>query len=338
MKYKRVVISRYGGPEVLRVVEDELPEPGTGKVRVKILAAGVAFADVLMREGLYPGVPPIPFSPGYEVVGVVEKLGPGVLRLKLGQVIAALTVHGGYGEFLCLPAEELVPMPSALDPVEAVSVVLNYVTAYQILHRIACVKPRERVLIHGAAGGVGTALLQIGSLAELEMYGTASKSKHELVSALGGNPIDYRSEDFVLRIRNLTGDGVDAVFDPIGGRHYWRSYKTLRAEGRLIGFGFSSVLTGKRFRSARIAFSFLQFWLLKHLPGSRKAIVYGINSLRKCKPEWFRQDLTALFDLLLWGKIKPIIAERIPLVDAARAHRLLEKAAVRGKIVLISKA
>lgn len=335
MNYKRIVITRHGGSEVLKLLEDELPEPKAGEVRVKILASGVAFTDVLIREGLYPGIPKPPFSPGYEIVGIVDKLGLGVSTLELGQRVVALTVIGGYSEFLCLPVAELVPVPTGVDTLEAVSLVLQYVTAYQLLHRIAKVKPGDRILIHGAAGGVGTALLELGKLADLQMYGTASKPKHELVSSLGGVPIDYKHEDFVQRIYSLTADGVDVVFDAIGGSHLLSSYKTLRKQGQLISYGFSSALSGKRGRIFRFGASFALLSLLKFLPDSHKVVFYSIAGLKKQHPEWFREDLTKLLDLLLHKQIKPIIADRLPLEEAAYAHELLDQSAVSGQLVLL---
>jgi NADPH:quinone reductase-like Zn-dependent oxidoreductase len=182
MTYQHILVTRHGGSEVLQLAEDHLPEPQTGEVRVKILACGVAFTDILIREGLYPGIPKVPFSPGYEIVGVVDKLGAEVDTVELGQRVTALTIVGGYSEYICLPAAELVPVPAEVDTSEAACLVLQYVTAYQLLYRIAEVKPGNRVLIHGAAGGVGTALLELGKLLDLQMYGTASKAKHELVS------------------------------------------------------------------------------------------------------------------------------------------------------------
>src|SRR6266700_5667447 len=208
---KSVVISRIGGPEVLQLVDRDLPDPKSGEVRVKVLTTGVAYADVLMRYGLYYGVPPLPYAPGYDIVGVIENVGSDVSRFKIGDTVAALTVTGGYSQFIVLPETELVSVPLGLDPAEAVSLVLNYTTAYQMLHRIAKVQKGSRVLIHGAAGGVGTAALELGRLAGLEMYGTASHGKHEMVRALGGKPIDYKNEDFVSVVRQATGEGVDVV-------------------------------------------------------------------------------------------------------------------------------
>ncbi len=325
MKYKRVVITRRGGPEVLQVVEDELPEPQSGEVRVKILAAGVSFADVMIREVKVPGLgtPPMPFSPGADLVGVVDKLGDGVSTVELGQMVAARPTFGSHAEFICLPATELMPVPSGLDPAEAVCLVVDYVLAYQVLHRAARVRPGERILIHGAAGGTGTALLQLGKLAGLEMYGTASSGKHELVASLGATPIDYKKEDFVKRIRILTGDGVDVVTDPIGGAHVRRSYKTLRRGGRLVIYGAYSVVNDGILKSV----GGLMFWgkILNLIPDKRAAMTYFMDKPKSSSPEWCREDLSKLFDLLAQEKIKPII-ERMPLVEAARAHELLGKA------------
>ncbi|GAB4209596.1 MAG: medium chain dehydrogenase/reductase family protein [Coleofasciculaceae cyanobacterium] len=335
MKYKRVVITRHGGSEVLQVVEEELPEPTAGQVRVKILATGAAFTDVLMREGLYPGVPPIPYSPGYDIVGVVEKLGLDVSNLELGQVVVVLTIVGGYAEYICLPAEDLVLVPTGVDPIEACCLPLAYVTAYQMLHRIAQVQPGKRILIHGAAGGVGTALLQLGKLVDLQMYGTASKPKHDVVSRLGGTPIDYKNEDFVQRIRELTGDGVDVVFDAVGGNYLRRSYKMLRAGGQLINYGVSCAVAAQQSKFLIAASSFLLLTLLQLLPDGRKAVFYSIAASKKRHPDWFREDLTELLNLLAQQRIQPIIAQQIPLVEAVRAHELLNRSAVIGKIVLL---
>ena len=164
MGYKRVVITKFGGPEVLKMVDETiLPEPKSGEVRVKVLVTSAAFTDVWIRMGTYPDVKEKPpFSPGYDMVGVVDKLGEGVTRFKVGQRVADLTVIGAYSEYICLPESRLTLVPEGLDPAEAVSLVLSYVTAYQMLHRLARVKQGQRILIHGAGGAVGTAMLQLG--------------------------------------------------------------------------------------------------------------------------------------------------------------------------------
>lgn len=334
MKYNRVVVSRKGPPEVLQVVEGELAEPGMGEARVKIFTTGVAFADVAARKGVYPTAPPIPFSPGYDIIGVVDKVGVGMTSVSEGQTVAALLPHfGGYAEFANVPEDLLVPVPEGLDPIETVSLILNYLTAHRMLHRSAQVKRGERILVHGAASGVGTALLQLGKEAGLEMYGTASKSKHELVSSLGATPIDYRNEDFVERIHNLKGDGVDAVFDGIGGKNFSRSYSTLRKGGRLVSFGFVGSLKGSRLE---VPLTFARLFLSKIIPDGKKALFYGDTPRFVEKDNaWYRETLTALLDLSAEGKIKPIVGGRIPLTEAARAHEIMEKATVSGKIVLI---
>ena len=336
MKNHRVVVSRHGGPDVLQVVEEDLPEPRAGEVRVKVLAAGVSAYDLMFRRSRrLPGTPRVPFTLGEDVVGVVDKLGEGVSAFEPGQMVAGATfslgVGGGYAEYVCMPTDEWVPVPAGLDPAEAVCLVVNHLTAHAMLHRAAKVQRDERILVHGAAGGVGTALLELGRLAGLEMYGTASKSNHELVSSLGAKPIDYHAEDFVKRIRQLTGDGVDVVFDPIGGaRQVWRSYKAVRKGGRLVWFGVAATKkTGLRV----IPFTLLAIGLLKLIPDGKR--VPSAPDLSKDNAG-YRETLGELLGLLAAGKIKPVVAERIPLFEASRAHELLERGGYAGKVVLVA--
>jgi NADPH:quinone reductase-like Zn-dependent oxidoreductase len=344
VRHTRIVVTHYGGPDALQVVEEECPEPKGGEVRVRVLAAGVSLPDLLMREGIHPETPPLPFTPGWDLIGVVDRLGDGVSGHEPGQIVAALPITGAYAEFVCLPPRELVPVPSGLDAAAAVSLVLNYVTAYQMLHRSAKVRSGQRVLIHGAAGGVGSALLQLGRLAGLEMYGTCSSQGASAVSDLGCIPIDYQHQDFVKEIHRLTSEGVDVVFDGIGGTHIWRSRKALRPGGRVVAYGLTASLRGGRLASGRsgrrhryrgIAIFGLYIaggWLLS----SRKRVVpYSIQWLKRLKPAWFRHDLIALLDLLQQQKIKPLIAQRFPLAEARHAHELLGKGGVTGKIVLV---
>jgi NADPH:quinone reductase-like Zn-dependent oxidoreductase len=343
MRHTRIIITHYGGPDELRVVEEECPEPKAGEVRVRVLAAGVALPDLLMREGVHPETPKLPFTPGWDLVGVVDRLGDGVSGIERNQTVAALPISGAYAEFVCLPQSELVQVPAGLDAAEAVCLVLNYVTAYQMLHRSAKVRSGQRVLIHGAGGGVGSALLQLGRLAELKMYGTCSSQRASAVSDLGGIPIDYRSCDFVQEIRRLTSEGVDVVFDGIGGPHMWRSRKALRSGGRVVVYGLTSSLSGGRLASGRrhrfrgIAIFALYIaggWVL---PGRRRVIPYSIQWLKRLRPALFRQDLSSLLDLLQQKKIKPLIAQRFPLAEARRAHELLGTEGVTGKIVLVCR-
>src|SRR5512134_1825077 len=236
MRHTRIIVTHYGGPDALQVLEEECPEPKAGEVRVRVLAAGVALPDLMAREGTHPETPQVPFTPGWDLVGVVDRLGQGVTGFVPGQVVTAMPIHGAYAEYVCLPQSEFVPVPAGLDPAEAVSLVLNYITAYQMMHRSAKVKRGQRVLIHGAAGGVGSALLQLGRLAGLERYGTCSSRGASAVSDLGGIPIDYRQLDFVKEMHRLTGEGVDVVLDGIGGTHIWRSRKALRPGGTVVAY------------------------------------------------------------------------------------------------------
>lgn len=332
MSYKKVILTEFGGPEVLQVVEENnLPEPGTGEVRVKVLAASATFTDTMVRKGIYYGFKETPpLSPGYDMVGVVDKLGADVTGFEVGQMVADLTIWGAYTQFMLRPADTLVPVPVGLDPVEAVSMVLSYVTAYQMLHRIAKVQRGQKILVHGAGGAVGTALLELGRLLDLEMYGTASKAKHALVKSLGGVPIDYGSEDFLARM--LAVGGVDAAFDAISGENFKRSFESLKKGGTLVPYGFYNQAMGK---GGNIPMTYLSVMLWNILPNGRKAAFYSIGDLRKKKPVWFKEDLAALFDLLKAGRIKPVIAQRMKLEDARQAHELIEQAAVKGRIVLV---
>ncbi len=344
MRHTRIIVTHYGGPDALQVVEEECPEPKAGEVRVRVQAAGVSLPDVMAREGIHPETPRTPFTPGWDLVGTVERLGAGVSGIQLRQVVAAMPIHGAYTEYICLTPSELVPVPAGLDAAEAVSVVLNYITAYQMLHRSAKVQAGQRVLIHGAAGGVGTALLQLGRLAGLEMYGTCSSRNAAAVTELGATPIDYRAQDFVKEIHRLTGEGVDAVFDPIGGAHLWQSRRALRRGGSVVGYGLITSIRGEgltsgrpgrrqRYRgTARFGLYIAGGWLL---PGRKRVTPYSIQTLKRLKPEMFRQDLSALLDLLREKKLQPLVAQRFPLAEARQAHELLGKGGVVGKIVLM---
>lgn len=334
MKNRRLVAAKWGGVEVLEVVEDnQLPEPGPGQVRIKTMAAGVAFTDVMIRKGEYPDVkqdPPLTL--GYDMVGTVEKLGSGVQHLKIGQRVAELTVTGAQADYICLDAENLVPVPVEMDPAGAVSLVLSYTTAYQMLTREARVEAGERILVHGAGGAVGTALLQIGKYLGLEIFGTASAPKHKLIKELGATPIDYRQENFVGVINSLVPPGVDVVFDHIGGEHFNRSFSVLRSGGRLIAYGFYDAAMGK---GGSIPLDFMRLMLWNLLPNGRKTRLYSIGPLRKKHPDWFAEDLGSLFDLALQGKIDPVIWKWIDLEEIPRAHRWIENAEVQGKIICV---
>jgi NADPH2:quinone reductase len=344
MKHKRIIVTHYGGPDALQVLEEDCPEPKRGEVRVRVLAAGVSLADLMMREGIHPETPRVPFTPGWDLVGLVDRLGDGVSGIEPGQIVAALPISGAYAEFVCLPQRELVPVPSGLDAAEAVSLVLNYVTAYQMLHRSANVRQGQRVLIHGASGGVGSALLQLGRLAGLEMFGTCSSEQASAVSDLGGIPIDYQHQDFVTEIQRQTGGGVNVVFDSIGGTHIWRSREALLRGGTVVAYGLTGSLRGGRLASGPSggrhrfrAIFILAVYIVASLalPSRKRVVLYSIQTLKRLRPALFRQDLIALLDLLQQKRIKPLVAQRLPLVEARYAHELLGRGGLKGKIVLV---
>ena len=314
------------------MVEGPVPRPRRRQVRIRVRAAGVAFGDVMRRRGIL--APRRPFTPGYDVAGVVDAIGANVSGWRAGDRVACMmprTGIGGYADHVCVPASRLVRVPNSVPADEAVSLGLNYITAYQMLHRLVALRAGQRILVHGAAGGVGSALLELGGLLGLEMYGTASSRKHDLVRERGAVPIDYRNEDFVARIAELCGDGIDAVYDGIGGEHLEESYRTLRSGGTLVAFGISGDLD--RGLPAVIA-SISLYLRLKLRRDHRHARLYGIGASPQAWPANCRSDWQTVLGLRVRGLLAPVIGARIPLDEVARAHDLLDRAAVMGKIVL----
>ena len=337
MPHRRIVVLHRGGPDVLEVVDETLPEPGPNDARVKVLAAGVSAYDVMLRSRRFPGFTRVPYTPGEDIVGVVDAVGSNVSGLDVGQRVGGWTFGdgGGYAEHICRPADQLVELPEGLDPVAAVAVTINYLTAHLALHTTADLNGGERVLVHGGAGGVGSALLQLGALAGVEMFATASLNNQALVASFGATPIDYDASDFVERIHDLTGDGVDAVIDLVGGpRQLWRSYRCLRSGGRLLMLGMAAA---NRHGTKIIPPSLAVVGLLKLLPdGKSVPLSPGLDTYPSQHEHWYRDTLSELYDLAAVGKLEPVIAARIPLIDAAEAHRRFERGGHAGKYVLIS--
>ena len=325
-----MVITRPGGPEVLQPLTSRLPEPGSGEVRLRVLAAGVSYGDVMMRRGNVPGSPKLPYAPGYDVVGELEAVGTGVTGMQVGARVAALMARGGYTRLCNLNAADLVPLPDGLDPVVAGAAALNYVTAYQLLHRAARVGAGQAALVQAAAGGVGTALLELGREAGLTLYGTASAGKLDIVRSFGATALDYHLEAVPSRVRELSKGGVNAAFDGVGGASFSRSYAALGPGGQLVVYGFGPAVSAGG-RSALIS-SFMRVGLLKLRPG-RRVSVHFVDTARH--QDWIRKDLGAVFALLAAGRLQPLIFARMPLESAAEAQRLLEAGEVRGKIVLV---
>jgi NADPH:quinone reductase-like Zn-dependent oxidoreductase len=347
---RRVVVDHFGGPEVLKVVEEENPRPGPGEVLVKVLAAGVSFTDSQLRAGTYlPGAPKPPFTPGYELVGVVEELGPGCSRLRVGGRIGALTVWGADADRVCVPESGAVDVPEDLDPAEVLSLLFPYMTSYQVLHRTAKVRPGETVLVHGAAGRVGVAALELGAVAGLRQYGTASARDLAKVEALGAVAIDYQHEDFLARVREA--GGVDVVVDSLGGPISLRSFRALRPGGRLVVFGrYSTIKDGHKDWPAVAKWygAIATVWAWDKVSPRRHVYAYHVQKYRDkamrrdgtvggepLNADEFGQDFAVLVELLRAGKIHPVVAERLPLTEARRAHEMLESSAAAGKLVLV---
>jgi NADPH:quinone reductase-like Zn-dependent oxidoreductase len=322
---KRVVVDHFGGPEVLRVVEEDDPRPGPGEVRVRVLAAGVSYTDAMLRAGSYLGVPNPPFTPGYELVGVVEELGPGCTRLRVGDRVGALTVWGADAERVCVPEAGAVEVPEDLDPGEVLSLVFIYMTAYQLLHRTAQVKPGEAVLVHGAAGGVGTACIQVArALGAGTIIGVASgRERMAVAMAAGADHALDAGEDWVGAVRELTGGrGADVVCDPVGGEAFAQSLRCMAPEGRLlvIGFATGSIPTVEANRL-----------LLRHHE------VVGVN-WGGMLPLDQELPVKAARDLHRWlekGYLRPVVGERYRLEDGARALEDFAARRVTGKPVLL---
>jgi len=328
VKYKHIVVVKRGPPENLRIEECDLRESAASEVRIKVLACNVCQPDVQNRYGLSPFAPKVPYEPGCAVVGVVDEVGSGVRHAVPGARVAAYPAFGGYAEYVYLPESRLVPVPSSLDPVEAAPVVLNYLTAYQSLHRLAKVKAGDKVLIIGASGGCGTALLDLGRLAGLKMYGVASGSKSSILTQFGAVPIDYRKEDFVEVMRRAEPHGLDFIFDGMGGDHISRAFPLLRRGGVLVEYANPLSLRA----TLRLLVRTL---VLNLLPNGKKLKVYGAGFvLLYRKP--FLEDWAILFRLLAEGKIRPVISSRFPLLEAAQANALLEGGQVVGNLVLVS--
>jgi len=333
----RVVVSRRGGPDVLEVVEEPLPEPGPDEIRVEVIASGVSHYDIMVRSRSFPMFPRLPFTPGEDVVGVVDAVGRDVTAPLIGETVAAWMFGngGGYAEYVCVPAWQAVSVPAGLDAAAAVALIVNYLTAHWSLHECARVRSGELVLVHGAAGGVGSALVQLGQLAGLDLFGTARAANLDLVADLGATPVDYRRGDLVAQVRGLSDGGVDVVFDPISGaRHLWQSAQMLRKGGRLVMLG---MVAATKSGTKAIPISLATIGLLRLMPNGRRTLLLPpMDKTYRTDHDRYRNTLSELLDHAATGKLKPLIAARVPLPEAARAHELIERGGHHGKVVLTS--
>ena len=328
---RAVQLREYGGPEALEIVDLPMPDAGAGEVRVRVLAASVNYTETLIRRHLYPQTAAygVPFIMGYDVVGEIDQLGPGVTGFAIGERVADMTVIGSDARFRILRAKELTRVPPDVDPAEAATLILSWTTAYQLLHRSAKVAPGQRILVHGAGGAVGQALLALARIAGVEAWGGAHGRHAPLISRLGATPVDYDRDDFT---KVLPG-GFDVVFDGIGVDGYRRSFAALKPGGLLVAIGYSAAAQASKGMLAVLA-GIGRLYLWGWLPGGKRTRFYSINAMRARHPGWFREDLGALFELLRAGRIRPRVAERISFHQVAEAHRRLEAGGLEGKLVL----
>ncbi len=331
MPYTRVRLNAFGGPEnlVLETVAD-LPEPKEGEVRVRVLVTSAAFTDVMIRKGMYPDVEEKPpFTPGYDMVGMVDAVGPGATRFGPGDRVADLTTIGAYADYICLSEDRLTSVPEVVSEVDALGMILSAVTPFQMLHRVAKMQAGQSLLIHGAGGAVGTAMLQLARDAGIAVFGTDVSAKHDLIRSLGATPLDTDAPEEVLL--EATGGGVDVVFDPLGGESLSRSLHALQPGGMLVAFGFQNEVLGK---GGSIPLDFVKLKLWDWLPNGHATAFYSIGAMRRKHPEWFREDLATLFGMLAEDRIAPVVAEVLPLAEVRQAHERVEAGTVSGKLVL----
>ncbi|HKW62897.1 MAG TPA: zinc-binding dehydrogenase [Candidatus Acidoferrum sp.] len=338
---RTMLIGRYGPPEVFEVRESPDPTPKPGEALVRVHAVGVGFADLMQRMGAYPDTPKAPFVPGLEVAGVVERAptrSSGNEQLQVGERVLALPKFSGYAERVAAPAERVFRLPTGISFEEAAAMPVNYLTAYHIMFVMGNLQPGDRILVHGVAGGVGGAVVQLAKARNLKVFGTASPAKQEYIRKIGvDHPIDYTREDFVDVVRRAVPEGIEMVMDPIGGKSFTKSYRCLGPMGRLVIFGFSAATgsDGKRslWRAAKAYVATRRYHPLK-LMGDNIAIIGVHLGHLDTRGAILAKELGELFSLYNAGIIKPVIGKTFPLEEAAAAHRYVHNSQHVGKVVL----
>lgn len=337
---RAVTIPKHGQPSVLEVREYPDPTPGAGEVRIAVRAAGLNFAEISARQGLYPDAPKPPCVVGYEVAGLVDAVGSGVTQFREGDRVLAMTRFGGHASSVVAPIATVFPMPAKMSFAEGAALPVNYLTAHHMMFYLGTVHPRSTLLVHAAAGGVGTAVLQLAKLVDgLTTFGTASASKHDYLRALGcTHPIDYRTEDYVQVVKEKTkGRGVDIVLDPMGGENWKKSWSLLAPAGRWVAFGFSAGIAGSSLSYLRVAMQAVKTPFVTPL-----AAMNDNKSLQGCNMGHLWDETTILepqirrlLELYESGVIKPHVDAEIPFDRAAEAHVMLEERKNKGKVVLV---
>ncbi|MDO9409575.1 medium chain dehydrogenase/reductase family protein [Patulibacter sp.] len=338
MRTTQIELPAIGEPETLRVRERELPAPGDGEALVRVEATGVSFAEQQMRRGKYYDQPAFPFVPGYDLVGVVEQVGAGVPDVVPGDRVAALTKTGGWATHVLLQARDLAPVPEGLDPAAAETAVVNGLTAWRMLHRTAKVRAGDTVVVLGAAGGVGSLLVQLAIEAGATVVGVAGVRQLDRVRELGAIPVDHRTEDVASRVREIAPEGVAAVFDHVGGPGLVRSWRMLGRGGTLVSYGTAATkdLPGDPRLPVLRLLARLLLW--NALPNGRRASFFDLWAGNRRHPDRYRRearaDLSHVFALLRDGRLTAQIAAEFALEDAAAALRLAEGGGLTGKVLL----
>ncbi len=334
---RQVWIPRKGTPDVLEVREAPDPTPGPGEVRIRVAYSGVNFADVMARLGLYPDAPKLPLVVGYEVSGTVDAVGEGVDPALDAQRVLAATRFGGYSDCVCVPASQAIAIGAELKDNEAAALPVNYLTAHHMLHWLGNLRAGQTVLLHGAAGGVGIAAVQLCNLAEARVIGTASSSKHDILRSLGVEPLDYHEPDWPARVRELTdGKGVDIALDPIGGSSFRKSYQLLAPTGRLFCYGMSSMAPAENRRLWPVLRSLVttpRFHAIQLMAGNRG--VFGVNLGQLWDARHILEpQLHALVEHANAGRITPMVDSTFAFAEASAAHRRLQSRRNVGKVLL----
>lgn len=339
---RAIVARQYGPPEVFELRNLPDPQPKPGQVLIRVKAAGINFADILSRMGLYGGVPKPPFVPGLEVAGIVEDVASDLpapaAGLRKGLRVAALTKFSGYAELVAVPALQVFPVPDSVSFEDAAAMPVNYLTAYHSMFQMGNLQPGDRILIHAAAGGVGIAAIQLAKARKLVIFGTAGSAKQDYLRSIGVDyPIDYSKEDFVEVVRRVAPDGIELAFDAVGGDYFKRSQRCLGPGGRLVVYGFSAAVGADGKRSLwRIAKALLQTRLYHPLPMiDRNLAVIGVHLGRmKGREALLKKQMDEILRMHQAGEIKPVIAKSFPLEQAADAHRFIHARQNIGKVLL----
>jgi len=340
---RALVVRRYGPPNVFELQQLPDPQPKAGEALIRVKAIGVNFADLMQRMGIYPGSPKPPFVPGLEIAGVVEKIADGGKpiegeTLRPGDAVLAFPDFGAYAEWAAVPAAQVHRLPPGMRFEDGAAIPANYLTAYHAMFTMGNLQQGDRILIHGAAGGVGIAAVQLARTRGLVIFGTAGPAKQEYLRKIGvDHAIDYEKSDFVEVVRKYAPDGLDMVMDPIGGKSFARSFECLGPVGRLVVYGFSAAASsdGKRspLRAARAFLETPRFSPLKLM--EKNAAVIGVNLGRvRARGSLLRKELEDIFRLYADGKIKPVISKTFALEQAAEAHQYVQDRKNIGKVLL----